>query len=263
MNGPQVILRTEELHFAYRGGPEVLAGVSLPIREGELITLLGPNGAGKSTLLGCMMGFLRPQKGKILLAGRPIGDMSFREISRLTAYVAQNPRVTFGHTVREYAVMGRAPYLGLMQKPSKEDYALVEETLEEMGISHLMQKSYAQLSGGERQLVNVSRAIIQQPRLILLDEPTSALDYGNQIRVLRLIKRLSEQGYAILMTTHNPEHPLLLGGTVCILDREGKLRSGSPVEIMREDVLNEVYRSRLKIRRFEEDDRMICVSEKL
>ena len=91
----------------------------------------------------------------------------------------------------------------------------------------------------------------------------SALDYGNQIRVLRMIKRLSEQGYAVLMTTHNPDHPLQLGGTVCILSREGHLQRGSPEEIMREDTLNALYCSKLRIRRFEEENRMICISEKL
>lgn len=258
-----ILMEVRNLSFAYPHGDRVLNDISLQIRRGALITLLGPNGAGKSTLLNCMMGFLKPQSGECLLAGRNIFDMSYREISRMAAYVVQDPTVMFSHTVREYVTMGRAPYLGMFQRPSAQDYKRTQNVLDSMGIRKLEYKNYSRLSGGERQLVNVCRAIVQDPQLILFDEPMSALDYGNQIRVLRMIKQLSQQGYSIIVTTHNPDHPFLLNGTVCVLSREGKLRCGSCDEIMTEDYLNEVYQAKLKIRYFDEEDRKICITESL
>ena len=264
MSQGAVFLQVKGIDFTYHGETRpTLRNVTLTVSEGELITLLGPNGAGKSTLLNCMAGFLQPQTGSIMLDGMDIRSMNAREISRQIAYVQQNPTVTFSHTVREYIAMGRAPYLGMLQRPSEADYRLVDETIERMDIERLTCKNYNQLSGGERQLVNVCRAIVQQPKLILFDEPTSALDYGNQIRVLRMIRRLADDGFAILLTTHNPDHPFQLRGTICTLSRDGHLKSGSAEELMTEPYLNEMYKSRLKIRYFDEEKRMICISESL
>ena len=129
---------------------------------------------------------------------------------------------------------------------------MVDDAMARLGITHLAKKPYTQISGGERQLVNVCRAIVQQPRVILFDEPTSALDYGNQIKVLRMVKGLREQGYAIIMTTHNPDHPILLGGRVAILDRAGRLSCGSVEKLMTEERLSALYDVDLRVLRIDE-----------
>ena len=145
--------------------------------------------------------------------------------------------------------------------PSADDYKLVDDALERLGILHLSQRVYSELSGGQRQLVDVARAIVQQPRLILFDEPTSALDYGNQIKVLKMVDELSRaDGFAAIMTTHNPDHPILLDSSVCLLGRDGRLRKGSVDEIMQEDVLEEVYQARLIIRDVADAGRRVCMT---
>ena len=259
----EVLLESKNVFFSYPHSQAVLNGVDLTIHKGELITLLGPNGSGKSTFMNCLMGLLKPQQGSILVNRTNINYMNARAISRKIAYVAQNPEVTFSHTVRNYIAMGRTPYLKIYEKPSSDDYNLVDEAIERLGIEKLADKQYTQISGGERQLVNVCRAIVQQPELIIFDEPTSALDYGNQIKVLRLIKELSSEGYSILISTHNPDHPILLDGTVCVLSRGGKMRTGTVEDIMTEDYLDEIYQTQLHVKYVDEAQRMICFSGKL
>ncbi|MDO4878962.1 MAG: ABC transporter ATP-binding protein [Neisseria sp.] len=239
------------LHYAYRSRP-ILNGIDLKLEEGGLLTLLGRNGAGKSTLLNCIAGLLKPKDGRILLAGRPLAEMGAREIAAVAAYVSQHPPQTYRYTVLDYTVLGRAARLGVMQKPSAADYDCAMRALDALGIARLADHVYMETSGGEKQLANIAKALVQEPRLILFDEPTSALDYGNAANTLRLIADLSAQGYTIIMTTHNPEHPLLLhgrhpGSQTAILDGEGRLRAGNTAEIVCEENLRELYRVDLKL----------------
>ena len=255
------LVDVQGVNFAYPGHDQVLHDVTFKVAPGELVTLLGPNGAGKSTLLNCIMNLLTPQSGTIFLDGRMNLQMERREIAQMVAYVQQSVDVTFAYTVRDYAVMGRTPFLRMYTPPSADDYALVDDALERLGILHLSQRVYSELSGGQRQLVDVARAIVQQPRLILFDEPTSALDYGNQIKVLKMVDELSRaDGFAAIMTTHNPDHPILLDSSVCLLGRYGRLRKGSVDEIMQEDVLEEVYQARLIIRDVADAGRRVCMT---
>lgn len=249
------------VHFAYTSYAPVLKGVTFDVHRGEMITLLGPNGAGKSTLLNCMMNLLSPQQGHVSIKGRPVSSMSQKEIAQLVAYVPQHVDVAFAYTVRDYVVMGRAPFIKMCTSPSKEDYALVDRALERLEIEDLRNRVYCELSGGQRQLVDVARALVQGPHLIMFDEPTSALDYGNQVRVLELVHALSrDEGYAIIMTTHNPDHPILLESSVCLLDRKGVLRKGSVDEIMQEDILASVYDAPLIIRDVQDARRRVCIT---
>lgn len=253
------VLEAERISFSYDGKTPVLSEVNLCIAPGEMLTILGPNGAGKSTLLNCLVGTLTPQKGRVMLAKSEISEMSPRDIAKLIAYVPQTSIPTYGYQVRTYIAMGRAPHKGLFEQPKAEDLALVDKTIESLGISHIAEKPYTQISGGERQLANVCRALVQQPKIIIFDEPTSALDYGNQVKVLRLVKRLREQGYAIIMTTHNPDHPILLGGRVGILNRQGNFSVGDTKKLMSEDRLSELYDVPLRVIRVDEIDRNVCL----
>ena len=255
------LVDVQGVNFAYPGHSQVLHDVTFKVQPGELVALLGPNGAGKSTLLNCIMNLLTPQSGSIYLDGRANVRMERREIAQMVAYVQQSVDVTFGYTVRDYAVMGRTPFLKMYMPPSADDYAIVDDALERLGVGHLSQRVYSELSGGQRQLIDVARAIVQQPRLILFDEPTSALDYGNQIKVLKMVDELSRaDGFAAVMTTHNPDHPILLDSSVCLLGRDGRLRKGSVDEIMQEDILEEVYQAKLIIRDVADAGRRVCMT---
>lgn len=157
-------------------------------------------------------------------------------------------------------VMGRAPYLGMFAQPSERDYGRVEEVLEELGISHLAERPYTELSGGERQLVSIGRAIVQDPELIILDEPTNHLDYGNQFRMLKLIERLAKKGYGIILTSHMPDHVLMLNGKVGILGADGQLQVGTTDEIMTEENLEALYQVDIHMIDVEQVGRKICVA---
>ncbi len=254
------LLHVRDVSFAYEGQPDTLSHVTFDLRVGELCTLLGPNGAGKSTLLNCIMNLLAGQRGSIELDGRDTSRMSAREIARVAAYVPQTSNVAFSYDVRDYVAMGRTPHLKLCATPSAQDMRLVDEALERLAIEGLARRPYNELSGGQRQLVDVARALAQQPRLLLFDEPTSALDFGNQVRVLKLVADLAQDGYAILMTTHNPDHPILLGGSVCLLGRDGRLEKGSVCEVLREKKLRELYGCDLIVRHMPDAGRDVCVA---
>ena len=260
---PGSLVDVHDVSFAYHNHNQVLYNVTFTVQPGELITLLGPNGAGKSTLLNCIMNLLTPQSGEIYLDGRQNTKMERREIAQMVAYVQQHVDVTFGYSVRDYAVMGRTPFLKMYTPPSADDYAIVDEALEKLGVSHLSQRIYSELSGGQRQLIDVARAVVQQPRLILFDEPTSALDYGNQIKVLKMVNELSRKdGFAAIMTTHNPDHPILLDSSVCLLGRDGRLIKGTVDEIMQEPIMDEVYQAELIIRHVDDAGRRVCMTPK-
>jgi len=185
--------------------------------------------------------------------------MNLRDIAQIIGYVPQIHIPTYAYTVREFTVMGRTPYIGAFKTPSKTDYKIADEALERIGVSHLKYKTYTEISGGERQLVLIARVITQQPKIILFDEPTAHLDYGNQHRIVRLIQRLSIEGYMIIMTTHNPEHAIILGGKVAILSRKGVLSIGKTAEIVNANTLSNLYGLSIKTIYVEEAKRMVSI----
>ncbi len=253
-------LSVRGLTFSYPGCGDALVDVDFDLGKGELATLLGPNGAGKSTLLNCIMNLLVPQKGEVLVLGMPVRETSSRDLAQSVAYVPQTTDVNFAYTVVDYVAMGRAPYLRMCESPGIEDVELCHEALSRLGIEKLAARAYNELSGGQRQLANVARAIVQSPDILLFDEPTSALDYGNQVKVLELIADLAHDGYSIIMTTYNPDHPILLGSSVCLLGRDGRLVKGAADEIMREEVIGKVYDAPLIIRDVADAGRRVCMT---
>ncbi len=255
-----MIYEISELHYRYQGGErDVLSGACLSIDEGELVTILGRNGAGKSTLFGCMLSLLRPQAGEIKLCGNDIRRMTERQIARIAAFVPQSNDSTFDYTVFEYVLMGCASKVGMFSRPGRAEEKSARDAIEQMGITELSDRSFNELSGGERQQVTIARAIAADPRIILFDEPTAHLDFANQIKVLRIIKGLSQKGYAVAVTTHDPNHALLLGGTAAILDQDGRLRSGRTSELITENVLKNVYGTDVRLRYLQEFDREVCI----
>ena len=259
-----MIVEAKNINFSYqKNGRQILNDVSLSLKEGEVMSILGPNGAGKSTLLNLIATLLTPDTGEIFLCGKDTKKMKPKEVASILSYVPQTHTPAFSYTVFNFVLMGRAPKVGMFEKPKAEDFKLVEEVLEEVGILKLADKPYTEISGGERQQATIARALVQEPKAILFDEPTAHLDFGNQIKTLRTIKHLSEKGYAVIMTTHNPDHAIMLGGTTAILDKKGKLTVGPAEEIITEQTLKEVYDTKLKLSYFDEAGRLVCIPPNL
>ena len=259
-----MIYEIKNIKYAYPGEErKVLNDVTLDVQQGEILSILGPNGAGKSTLLNCMMGLFVPEEGEILLNGKNVNRMERREIASCVSYVQQTHVPQFPYTVLDFVLMGCAPKIGMFRKPKKEDEEMAIEALVTMGIEHMANIPYTDLSGGERQQVTIAQAIVTKPQVLLFDEPTSHLDYGNQLRILRLVKRMSESGYTVVMTTHNPDHAILLGGRTAILDRSGKLECGDTKEMLTQERLQQVYQADVRLMYIEEVGRNICISGKL
>ena len=254
------IIRVEGLSFAYDAKErQILRDVNLTLDEGEVMTILGPNGAGKSTLLNCIGGLLEFHEGTVALCGQDLKDMKPREVAKVLSFVPQNHTPAFSYTVENFVLMGRAPSVGMFERPKAEDFEMVQKTLDEIGITNLTDKPYTEISGGERQQATIARAVVAEPKAILFDEPTAHLDYGNQLKTLRLIKSLKEKGYAIIITTHDPDHAIMLGGTTAILDREGRLTVGKAREIITEATLRELYDTELSLVSVDEVNRPVCV----
>ena len=258
-----MILDVKNLSFGYHRDHILFKDVNFSVDKGEIFSILGSNGIGKSTLLNCIANLLTPLDGEIMLNGVSLKNMNLRKIAKTIGYVPQIHDVAYAYEVRDYIVMGRAPYLGMFAKPSREDFRLADMTMEELGISHLAGRAYTELSGGERQQVSIARAIVQQPDIIILDEPTNHLDYGNQLRMIQMIRKLARNGYGIIITSHMPDHVLLLDGNVGILGENGHLQVGTTREIMNKKNLEELYHVEIFMVHVDEVGRNVCVAGKL
>lgn len=262
--GTEKKLEVKNLSFAYHNQKAIFDDVSFSLCASEVFVILGANGAGKSTLLNCIAGILPPQSGEILVKGANLHTLSVGGLARVMGYVPQISVPAFSYKVRDYIVMGRAPHMGLLKVPGDEEYAMADEIMQYMGISHLAEKAYDQISGGERQQVQIARVLIQKTEIILLDEPTNHLDYGNQLKVIRQISRLArDSGRAVLMTSHMPDHALLLDSKVGILDNAGHMTVGRPEKVVSEAALRQLYHTDLHLIYIEQLGRYACVSGRL
>jgi iron complex transport system ATP-binding protein len=215
--------------------------VSFALGAGEALCVLGPNGGGKTTLFRAILGLLPSHGGEILFDKKPITMLSRGEIARLVGYVPQGHSAYFAFTLREFVLMGRTSRLGPFATPGKLDRAIAERALESLGIAQLADKPVTEVSGGERQLALVARALAQEPKLLVMDEPTASLDFGNQVRVLEKIIALSASGISILFSSHDPDHAFL-GAQRALLLGEGRvLELGAPREVVRADTLQRLY----------------------
>lgn len=211
-------------------------------------------------MLNCIANLLKPSEGGVYLSGKHITELSITETARKIGYVPQIHTPAYGYEVLDFVVMGRAPYLGFFEKPSLKDYEMAEKALEELGISKLAKRPYTELSGGERQQVTIARVMVQKPDIIMLDEPTNHLDYGNQIRMLHLIKRLAEKGYGIILTSHMPDHVLFLGGRAGLLHENGSFETGNTEEMVTEQNLRRLYHIDVHMEYIPKLGRKVCIS---
>jgi len=233
-------LEVKKLTCGY-GKNSVFSGIDIEVESGELLCLLGPNGVGKTTLFKTVLGLLEPLAGNILVNGKDIHDMQVRERARLLSYVPQSSNIVFPFTAYEVVLMGRSPWIYITGHPGKEDRKIAMEAMDILSISHLKSKEYSRMSGGEKQLVLIARAICQQSKFLILDEPTSSLDFGNQSVVLDEVRNLRELGVGVIMTTHNPNHVFHLGGSTLLMGKDNSIRKGKPCEVLTEESIQDVF----------------------
>ena len=236
------LLRFEHISFAYRPKhAPVLQEVQLAIPTGSLTIILGPNGVGKSTLLFLALGWLKPLSGYIWLNDRRQQECTRREMGQFMSLVPQREQLTFAYSILEYVLLGRAPYLPPLSAPGEHDYAVALAALRQVGMEDFAQRNIMELSGGERQMVLIARALTQQPRLLLLDEPTTHLDLHNKAQVRTLLQQLQQQGTTILMTTHEPELAVDLASHVVLMKQGRVLYAGSGEDALTSERLSQLY----------------------
>jgi iron complex transport system ATP-binding protein len=223
------------------GGRAVLDGVNLEVAAGEVVALVGRNGAGKTTLLRLASRILRPERGRVLLGERPLEGLSLREISRQVAVVPQQTLVPFPFRAAEVVLMGRAPHQGFLGFESARDVTIAHQAMEQLGIEHLAERSILELSGGERQLVVVARALAQQADLLLLDEPTAFLDLQHRLVVLAAVRALADEGRAALVVSHDLGLAARLCDRMAILSEGRVAVAGPPGEVLDPERLRAVF----------------------
>jgi iron complex transport system ATP-binding protein len=240
------MLQVRDLAFGFPGRT-IGRDVSFSLADGEVLCVLGPNGGGKTTLFRTLLGLLEKHSGSIAFQGSSLENLTRREIARRVGYVPQGHAAYFAFTVREFVLMGRTAHLATFASPAKKDFQVVNAALESLGISPLAERPVTEISGGERQLALVARALAQEPRLLVLDEPTASLDFGNQIRVLERLAALAAAGIAILFSSHDPDHAFLCATRALLLAEGRVLEIGRPRDVIRPDTLERMYRVSVQV----------------
>lgn len=230
-------LAVESLSFRYNGH-NILSDIDFAVQPGEILAILGPNGVGKTTLLKCINKIHKPVCGSILVEDMPIMRMNPREVAGAIGYVAQKSE-TARLTVFDAVLMGRKPHLRFA--PCEEDLRVVESALDHLGLGTKALSYLDQLSGGELQKVSIARALVQEPKLLLLDEPTSALDLKNQTEIMQLIRDIAdEHQLGVVLTMHDLNTAFRYADTALLL-KEGRVHSYTEVNAIRAPLIEEVY----------------------
>jgi iron complex transport system ATP-binding protein len=252
-------LAVEDLAFGY-GERTVGAGVGFAVAAGEVLCLLGPNGGGKTTLFKTILGLLPTRGGRICVDGEDVGGWNPRRRALAFGYVPQAGAGQFPFSVSEMVLMGRTAHRGSFAAPSAGDHVAAEAALERLGIPHLAGRDWLRISGGERQLALIARALAQAPRVLVLDEPTASLDFGNQVRVLEQVRRLADEGgLAIVFSTHQSEQAFAVADRVALL-HEGRLaRFGLPGEVITTEMMREVYNTEVDVLPVGDTSMRVCV----
>jgi iron complex transport system ATP-binding protein len=251
-------IEISELKFGY-GDRLVLDSIDARAESGQLLSVVGPNGVGKSTLFYCMLGLLNGYKGHIKINSKDIKGLNIKEMAQLVAYVPQSHHPSFNFSVFDMVLMGTSVQFSSVSTPGKTQIDLVEQALERMGIIHLKKRGYTKISGGERQLALIARALVQQTRVLILDEPTANLDFGNQVRVLTQIQSLAREGYTIVQSTHNPDQTFMFSDRVLALHNGKVLACGAPCDIVTKELIHQLYVVDTEVQSLYRDRVRVCV----
>lgn len=239
------IIEIKNFSFEYDKNNLVLDQLSLAIEENTINAILGSNGSGKSTLLDCLVGVNKTSFGEVLIEGKPLNDYANKEFAKAVAYISQSASINIDYSVREFILFGRNPYLNIGQAPNNDDYEKCNQCAERLGITHLLEKSITKISGGERQLCFICRALAQESKILVFDEPLSALDFGNQNKLLKIFKELKEEGKTIIFTTHNPNQVLDLDCNVIVLNNKKIITTGLANKVISLDLLETIYKGKI------------------
>lgn len=240
------MLEVKNLRCGYRN-KTILQNVSFTAETGDTVCMLGANGSGKSTLIKTMVGLIDPKEGEILIDGEDIKNWSWSKRAKAISYIPQTFSSMFQYKGIDIVLMGRTSYLNLSSSPSKEDEEMAEEAMRRLKILHLKDKIYSQLSGGERQLVKIAQALVQQSKIIIMDEPTNNLDFGNQVTMLNHLKDCTNLGITIIMATHFPEQAFLYGTKALLVKDKTVTEVDKPKENLTEEDFQALYGIDIKI----------------
>jgi iron complex transport system ATP-binding protein len=238
-----MVVQTDQVKMTLSGSA-ILKGITLQAPEGRFVGVIGPNGSGKSTFLKCIYRVLKPSGGAVFLEGRPLGEWTVRESAKKVAVVAQHNYYNFDFSVQDVVLMGRAPHKRVLEKDTEEDYEIVRNALETVGMAAFGERSFSTLSGGEQQRVILARALAQQTPCLILDEPTNHLDIKNQLEMMDIVRGLNR-------TVISAIHDLNIAAMYCdelYAMKEGRIvGSGAPQDILTESFIRQVYEIDVKV----------------
>ena len=244
------MIQIKDFSFCY-GKKKILYDINIKSPYGSLNSLIGINGAGKSTLFACLSKQNNSMCKTIFVNNKDINQYSYREYAKIVSFVPQFSLINrVDSIVRDFLVEARTPYLPLFSVPGRKEYDFVEKIANKVGVTHLLSENFSKLSGGQQQMLLLTRALVQDTPIILLDEPMSALDLRNQALLLNLIKNLSRQGKTILFSTHNPNHALWLNCDVLLLQKGTIICQGSADVCLSNETLQKIYGDNVETIRF-------------
>lgn len=255
-------MNVQSLSFAY-GEREVLRDISFSVEYGEFLSVLGPNGVGKSTLFRCMLGLLTPTQGAAYVDGLKVADLSARQLAEKIAYIPQSHSPVFNFSVYDMVLMGTTAQTGSFASPGKRQRSLTNKALKRLGIFDLADRGYGNLSGGERQLVLIARAIAQEAKVLVMDEPSAALDFGNRMRVMRTVQSLTRDGYAVIQSTHDPEQAYMYSDKILALHGGRVAAFGTPQETMDASLISALYGVDVEVCSMRGDAIRVCIPQNL
>ena len=257
-----MLIQAENITFGY-SKRTILHDVSFSIRKGEIVSLLGPNGCGKTTLLKILLGLFRPGNGgEVLFEGREISSINQKMLARSIAYVPQIHRASFAYRVLDVVLMGRMPHKSFFARYNQQDTEMARSALEKLSILHLEDRPYTEISGGERQLTLIARAMTQGAHSFIFDEPANGLDYGNQIKLLEELINLSREGYTFIKSTHFPDHALWVADRVVMLKEGAIIANGRPDDTITSDNLFKLYGREVDVHALKENFK-VCVPSRI
>jgi iron complex transport system ATP-binding protein len=259
--GMKMLLVAENVSFGFPEKP-VLQNISLTVHKGEIISLLGPNGSGKTTLLKTLLGLYQLDKGRVLFEGRSIASLRKKSLARNIAYVPQVHRASFAYRVIDVVLMGRIPHKTFFSRFSPADLEIALDSLDKLSILHLKDKPYTQISGGERQLTLIARAMTQEAHTFIMDEPANGLDYGNQIKLLEGLMDLGDEGYTFVKSTHFPDHALWIADRVIMLKEGSIIADGAPDDVITSENLFALYGREVNVHALR-DNFKVCIPKKI